>query len=129
VQEAILRPTRIYAKAVLNLIRDFRVLGLAHITGGGLVENVPRVLPSKCQAVLHADTWPRPAIFSYLQKLGQLELEEMYRVFNMGLGMIVVVPSNEADEVLTRLASLGEKAYRVGEIARRDQDAPPIRIV
>lgn len=129
VQEVLLRPTRIYARAVLNLIRDFRVLGLAHITGGGLLENVPRVLPSKCQAVLHADRWPRPPIFQWLKKLGNLEETELHRVFNMGIGMVVVVPANEADEVVSRLASLGEKAYRIGEIVRRDQDAPAIRII
>ncbi len=129
VQEVLLQPTRIYARSMLNLLRDFTVLGIAHITGGGLLGNIPRILPSKCQAVLHAGSWPRPPIFPYLQALGNLPDEEMNRVFNNGLGMVVVVPAHEADEALNRIGSLGEKAFRVGEIVRRDQNAPAIRIL
>lgn len=128
-QEVLLTPTRIYVKPLLNVLRDFRILGMAHITGGGLLENVPRVLPSKCQAVIHLDAYTRPPIFDYLQRLGRVEPQEMYRVFNMGLGMVVVVPQEDADEIVARLKSMGEVAWRVGEIVRRDADAPAIRLV
>lgn len=128
-QEVLLTPTRIYVKPILNLLRDFSVLGMAHITGGGLVENVPRILPSKCQAVIHLDSFPVPPIFRYLQSLGRVEFDEMYRVFNMGLGMVMVVPPSEAPEILTRLKSLGETAWRVGEIVKREANAPAVRLV
>jgi phosphoribosylformylglycinamidine cyclo-ligase len=128
-QDALLRPTRIYVKPVLNLCRDFNVLGLAHITGGGLIENIPRILPGKCQAVIHSRSWPRPPIFPYLQKLGQVSEEDMYRVFNNGIGMVAVVPAQEADEALARLSSLGERAWRIGEIGRRETGAPAVRLV
>ncbi|MFM7202656.1 MAG: phosphoribosylformylglycinamidine cyclo-ligase [Myxococcota bacterium] len=129
VQEVLLTPTRIYVKSLLHVLRDFSVLGMAHITGGGLLENVPRILPPKCQAVIHRGSWPMPAVFPWLQSLGAVSDEEMHRVFNMGLGMVLVVPQAEASELMARLKGLGEQPFLVGEVVRKDASAPPIRLV
>ena len=116
--EELLTPTRIYVKTILNLLRDFDVKGMAHITGGGLVENLPRVLPKFCQAVIQKDSWDKPAIFKLLQEGGDIEENEMYRTFNYGIGMAIVVPAQEADDVMVRLSGLKETAYLIGEIAK-----------
>ncbi|NIQ95385.1 MAG: phosphoribosylformylglycinamidine cyclo-ligase [Desulfuromonadales bacterium] len=121
--EELLTPTRIYVKTVLNLMRDFTVKGIAHITGGGLLENLPRVLPRHCQARLVKDSWERPAIFDVLQKGGNIDEMEMYRTFNNGIGMAIIVPEQQVDDVLTRLSGLDERAWVIGEVARsREED-------
>jgi len=116
---ALLAPTRIYVKPLLNLIRDFEIKGLVHITGGGFEGNVPRVLPKSVRARIDPASWPRPAIFGLLQRLGKIDEEEMLRVFNCGLGMLLVVPPGQAEEILERTPALGERIYRVGEIEAR----------
>jgi len=116
--EELLTPTRIYVKTVLNLLRDFNIKGMAHITGGGLVENLPRVLPKSCQAVIQKDSWDKPAIFKLLQAGGNIEEDEMYRTFNYGIGMAIVVPAQEADDIMVRLSGLKETAYLIGEIVK-----------
>ena len=123
---ALLTPTRIYCKAVLNLARHFEIKGLIHVTGGGLEGNVPRVLPRGVRARFDLGTWPRPAIFTWLERFGGLDESELLRVFNCGLGMIAVVPAGIAGEVIERLQGLGERAYPVGAIERRSEDEPPI---
>lgn len=121
--EALLRPTKIYVKSILNLLRDFEIQGMAHITGGGLLENVPRVLPQHCKAIIHKDSWPKLPIFEILREAGNLEEQEMYRTFNYGLGMVLVVPKKDADDIVSRLHGLNEQAYVIGEIATgNDQD-------
>ncbi len=124
--EELLEPTRIYTRAALNLIRDFGVKGMAHITGGGLVENLPRVLPHGCQAVLRRRSWDEPAVFGLLRDLGDIPEEEMLRTFNCGIGFTVVVPETQAEEVVERLAALGERAWVIGEIRERSPDAPAV---
>lgn len=114
----LLTPTRIYVKTILNLLRDFQIKGMAHITGGGLSENLPRVLPRQCQAVIKKESWPKPAIFELLRQGGEIEEAEMYRTFNYGIGMALVVPATEADDVMVRLSGLKEQAFLVGEIAK-----------
>ena len=114
--EELLTPTRIYVKSILNLMRDFNIKGIAHITGGGLLENLPRVLPQKCKAVIDRHSWEKPAIFEMLRAGGNIPEEEMYRTFNYGIGMTIVVPETEVDDVIGRLAGLGEKAFLIGEI-------------
>lgn len=126
---ALLTPTRIYAKAVLNLARDFQIKGLVHITGGGLEGNIPRILPATVRATIDLDAWPRPRIFEWIQREGQIEEAEMLRVFNCGIGMLVVVPAQEAEDVAARLQGLGERAYRVGSVERRAEGAEPLHFL
>ncbi len=125
---ALLAPTRIYVKTILNLMRDFTLKGLAHVTGGGFPGNVPRVLPKGVRARIDPSLWPRPPIFDWLQREGGLDDAEMLRVFNCGIGMVVVVPREQADDVLDRVRGLGERAYRIGEIEVRSPDDEPLRI-
>ena len=124
--EILLTPTRIYVKSILNLLRDFNVKGIAHITGGGLLENIPRVLPNQCKAVIDGNSWNKPAIFELLREGGNVPTDEMYRTFNYGIGMVLIVPEKETDEILSRLAGLGETAWNIGHIATAD--APSVEI-
>ncbi len=117
--EELLTPTLIYVRSVLNLLRDFHLKGMAHITGGGLPENVPRVLPQGCRARIRKGSWQMPPIFHVIRDLGHVDEAEMLRTFNCGLGMILVVPSKDVEEVLVRLKALGEKAWVVGDIVER----------
>jgi phosphoribosylformylglycinamidine cyclo-ligase len=116
---ALIAPTRIYVKPVLNLIRDFPIKGIVHITGGGFDGNVPRVLPKGVRARIDLGSWPRPAVFGWLQRVGEISDTEMLRVFNCGIGMVLVVPPEATDDVLERLQGLGERAYRIGAVERR----------
>jgi phosphoribosylformylglycinamidine cyclo-ligase len=118
--EELLTPTRIYVKTVLNLLRDFTVKGMAHITGGGILENVPRILPRHCRAVIDKGAWPKPAIFEALREGGNIDEIEMYRTFNYGIGMVLIVPSDETDDVMMRLAGLKEEPFLIGEIVKYD---------
>lgn len=114
--DLLLEPTRIYVKSLLPLLRDGRIHGLAHITGGGLLENVPRVLPEGCHAEIDADAWPLPPLFAWLQAGGGIEPEELARTFNCGIGMVAVVAADEADAVSAALAEAGETVHRIGTI-------------
>jgi len=114
--EALLEPTRIYVKALLPLIRDNLVHGLAHITGGGLLENVPRVLPEGRRAEIDADKWEFPPLFSLLQDGGNVAPEEMARTFNCGIGMVAIVAPRDADRVIAGLQQAGERAQVIGQI-------------
>jgi phosphoribosylformylglycinamidine cyclo-ligase len=116
VADELLTPTRIYVRSVMNLLKDFRINGIAHITGGGLLENVPRVLPKGCAANIKLGSWTVPAIFSILQEAGDVEQTEMYRTFNMGIGMVLAVAKTDVDDILSRLSGLGEKAWLIGEV-------------
>jgi phosphoribosylformylglycinamidine cyclo-ligase len=123
--DAILQPTRIYVKPVLRLLRAVTVKGLAHITGGGLVGNVPRILPRRTRAVIRAGSWPRPALFEWLQRKGAVAEAEMHRVFNCGIGMVIVVAPADARRAANRLRALGETVYEIGcvEKARGEPEA------
>ena len=114
--DALMAPTRIYVKTMLALLRELPVKGMAHITGGGLVENVPRMLPAGLQARLERDAWAQPAIFSWLQRHGNVADAEMHRVFNCGVGMAVVVAAEHAERALRLLDAAGERATRIGAI-------------
>jgi len=116
VAEVLLTPTRIYVRSILNLLKDFSIKGIAHITGGGLLENVPRVLPKGCIAKINLNSWQRPVLFDLLQKAGNVEQDEMYRTFNMGIGMVLAVAEDQAEEVIDRLKGLGEQAWTIGEV-------------
>lgn len=114
--EVLLTPTRIYAKQILALIQEFPIKGIAHITGGGITENLPRVFPAGVRAVVNRRAWPVLPIFDVMAKLGQVEREEMYRVFNMGIGLILVVPPAAADAMIAKASVLGDRGYKIGEI-------------
>ncbi len=120
--DALMAPTRIYVKPLLSLMDTMEVKGMAHITGGGLVENIPRVLQKHLTAVLKKDAWPMPPLFSWLQKHGNVADSEMHRVFNCGIGMVVIVSKDNADAAMAQLKSSGETVYRIGEIRQRTGD-------
>jgi phosphoribosylformylglycinamidine cyclo-ligase len=122
--ERLLEPTRIYCKPVLAVMQTIRLKGMAHITGGGLIENVPRVLPPAVQAVIRRDTWPRPAIFDWLQQHGNVEEAEMHRVFNCGIGYVAVVAAADAAAAAEAFGAHGETCWQVGTIRSRDPDEP-----
>ena len=117
--DVLLAPTRIYVKPLLALIKALPVKGMAHITGGGLVENVPRVLPEGVTAELKKSAWPRPPLFDWLQKEGGVPDAEMHRVFNCGIGMVVVVAERDTAAAISLLSAAGEAAYRIGSIRAR----------
>ncbi len=127
--DALLRPTRIYVKSILNLLRSFTIQGMAHITGGGLLENVPRVLPRHCKAVIHKDAWPKLPLFEILREAGNLEEKELYLTFNYGIGMVLVVRKEDADDIISRLHGLHEQAYVIGEIAACEDCAAQVELV
>jgi phosphoribosylformylglycinamidine cyclo-ligase len=125
--EELLAPTRIYAKTIKNVIRNYRISGIAHITGGGLIDNVPRILPKQCKVIVETSTWTIPPIFQFLREAGRLSFTDMMRTFNCGLGMVVIVNGEDTDEVLSRLRAMGETAYHVGEVASRKDGEEPVQ--
>jgi phosphoribosylformylglycinamidine cyclo-ligase len=124
--EELLRPTRIYVKTVLNLTRDFNIVGIAHITGGGITGNLPRIIPKGCKAIVRKGSWDVPPIFTFLKEMGNISEEEMLRTFNNGIGMILIVRSKEVDDILARLRSLGEKAFIIGDVGRTEREQETI---
>ncbi|MEM6908714.1 MAG: phosphoribosylformylglycinamidine cyclo-ligase [Pseudomonadota bacterium] len=114
--EALIEPTRIYVKSLLPVIRQGLIHGCAHITGGGLLENVPRILPAGAHALINADQWPQPRLMAFLQAQGQIEPEEFARTFNCGIGMVIALAADRADEVATQLSDAGETVFTLGEI-------------
>ena len=120
--EELLTPTRIYSPLILELIKKFKLKAIAHITGGGIPENLGRVIPAKRQAVIELNSWPIPKIFRLIQRLGDVDHEEMYKTFNMGIGLILVAEPKEADRVMQFLARKKEKAYTIGEIAKGNRE-------
>ena len=124
--KALLEPTRIYVKPLLNLFKRVRVRALAHITGGGLLENLPRVLPKHTQAVVDTQSWQWPAVFTWLQENGNVETEEMYRTFNCGVGMVLCVSSDDAEKTLQILNDAGENAWIVGSIEPSSEAEPKV---
>jgi len=116
-----LEPTKIYVKTVLALMKSYEIKAMAHITGGGLLENIPRVLPKDCSVEIKSSTWKMPLIMKLIQEQGGIEQEEMYRTFNCGIGMVIVVAPNNAAQVLKRLDKLGEKAFLIGEVSKKNK--------
>lgn len=125
----LLRPTRIYVKPILNLIKNFTVRGLVHITGGGFIDNIPRVVPGPCRAVIRRGSWAVLPIFDLIRNIGNVDEDEMLRVFNMGIGMVIIVAEKEKQEVIERLEKLGEKAYDLGTIEKKEIDQPTVSFV
>jgi phosphoribosylformylglycinamidine cyclo-ligase len=126
---ALLAPTRIYVKPVLALLAEVEVKGMAHITGGGLTENTHRMFPDTLAARLDASRWTRPAIFDWLQQAGHVTAAEMHRVFNCGVGLILVVAAADAERTLAHLQASGETAWRIGSVEARAPGAPGTIVV
>ena len=122
--DVVLEPTRIYVKPLLSLMQTLPVKGMAHITGGGLTENIPRVLPDHLTAIIDADSWTLPPLFQWLQAEGNVALQEMYRTFNCGIGMAVIVAAADADAAFTHLTAAGEQVMRIGRIEARGEGMP-----
>jgi len=118
--DVLLEPTRIYVRAIVKLLSQYKVKrvvhGMAHITGGGLVGNIPRVLPKSCNAAIKKSSWPVPKIFTFLQNAGPVEEEEMFRVFNMGIGFVLIVAEDFANSIAKKLTRFGEKVFTIGRI-------------
>jgi phosphoribosylformylglycinamidine cyclo-ligase len=127
--DVVMAPTEIYVKPLLKLIAEIDVKGMAHITGGGLVDNVPRALPQNVQAVLHRDSWQMPELFRWLQMKGGVADAEMVRVFNCGIGMVVIVSPEQAEQAIASLNAQGLKAWTVGDVVERPQDAPQTIVI
>lgn len=125
--EELLEPTRIYARTISNLRRDFNIYGISHITGGGLTDNLPRILPKQCKVVINRATWTPQPIFSYIKKAGKIPDDEMVRTFNCGLGLVIVVGEEDCGEVLLRLKAMGEAAYQIGSVESRDDKETAIQ--
>ena len=120
--EELLKPTFIYVPTILSLLRDLPIHGIVHITGGGIDENIIRVIPEACKAIVHKETWEIPPVFKILQKEGSVSDSEMQRTFNNGIGMVIVVPDESAQEVMDRLEAMDEKAYFIGEVESRENN-------
>ena len=118
IADALITPTKIYVKSVLSLIKKFKVQGIAHITGGGFIENIPRMIPSGLTATINKGAWPIHPVFSLMQDMGNVAEEDMYNTFNMGIGMVIAVDSEILDSVVSYLNELGEKAYYIGDIEK-----------
>jgi phosphoribosylformylglycinamidine cyclo-ligase len=128
--EELIKPTRIYSESLLNLNKNFKVSGLVHITGGGFIDNIPRILPQGSRAIIHYDSWEIPPIFEFLQNKGNVSAKEMCRTFNMGIGMVVIVDEDILEDVMHQLTALGETPNHLGEITVRPDisDAPQVEI-
>ncbi|MCG6891107.1 MAG: phosphoribosylformylglycinamidine cyclo-ligase [Gammaproteobacteria bacterium] len=124
--EALIRPTRIYVKNLLALNAEFQINAIAHITGGGLVENVPRVLPEALSARIDLNSWQLPPVFDWLQQTGNIAQREMLRTFNCGVGMILAIDAGLADPVVEKLQALGESAWLIGDVVERGDQEPVI---
>ena len=122
-------PTKIYVKSLLALIAESPVHALAHITGGGLLENIPRVLPENATAVIDTNAWTRPAVFDWLQQGGNIDEYEMYRTLNCGVGMVICVPAETADTAIDFLNAQGESAFMLGTIEASKPDQEQVQLL
>lgn len=116
--EELLTPTKIYVPTVLNLIKRYNIKGIAHITGGGLPENLARILPRKVQAVIDINSWPVQHVFKMIQRIGKVDQDDMFETFNMGIGMVLVVEASQEAKIMNYLAKQKEEAYIIGEVAK-----------
>ena len=114
--DALLAPTRIYVKSIRQLLEQLDIHAMSHITGGGLLENIPRVMPENTRAQIHQSSWELPAVFQWLHQQGNIEINEMYRTFNCGVGMVLVIDAEDAEQAIEILCAAGESAWKLGEI-------------
>lgn len=127
--EELLTPTRIYVKTIMALKKRFAIKGIAHITGGGFIENIPRILPDNYKAVIYKNKWEVSFIFKFIQNGGRFSETEMFRTFNCGIGMVIVVSKGDTNKVITRLKGLREKAYLIGEVAKKNKGESSVIII
>jgi len=127
--EALITPTTIYVKPLLTALKQFDIRALAHITGGGLTENLPRVLPNHCKAEIDLTSWERPEIFNWLQREGNIEAQEMLKTFNCGIGMVMVVPEEQADEIINSFKLQDIQSWKIGQISATETDTPFVEYV
>ncbi len=120
VGEELLKPTRIYVESVLKVLRNYKINGLIHNTGGGFIDNVPRILPDSCKALIQHNSWDIPPVFGFLQNRGNIPEVEMYRTFNMGIGLMALVDNDQVEDVMQQFTAMGEKAFLIGEIQAAD---------
>lgn len=118
--EELLRPTRIYVKSVLSVLKEFEVKGFAHITGGGFIENIPRMLPVGLGAELKEGSWEIPSVFTFMESIGKIERNDMYNIFNMGIGMVAAVDSGAAEAVVNHFSAQGETASIIGKVTSKE---------
>lgn len=118
----LLKPTRIYVQSVLNVLKSYRINGMVHNTGGGFIDNIPRVLPKGCKALINRGSWKIPPIFPMLQRMGEISDEEMYRTFNMGIGLVVIINENNVSDILHHFKAVGEEVYIIGEVVALDEE-------
>ena len=121
VGEELIKPTRIYVESVLKVLRNYKVNGLIHNTGGGFIDNVPRILPDSCKAVIEKGSWDIPPIFGFLQDKGEIQEAEMYRTFNMGIGMMVIVEDDLVEDIMHQFKAMGEETFLIGEVFAADE--------
>ncbi len=126
--EILLTPTKIYVQSILNLLRDFQINGMAHITGGGFYENIPRILPRGVKVKIDFYSFEKPFIFQWIKEESNLSWEEMMSIFNCGIGMVLVVKKDDVDDIMTRLTGLKERAWIIGEIQRQEDESDKIEI-
>jgi phosphoribosylformylglycinamidine cyclo-ligase len=126
--DLLMAPTKIYVKSLLKLISKLPVHAIAHITGGGLQENIPRVLPNNATAVIDTQAWKRPIVFDWLQQHGNIEIQEMYRTLNCGVGMVICVPAEAETEALKLLTENGEQAFVLGTIEETKDGQPQVQM-
>ena len=126
--DLLLAPTRIYVNLLRELLAHFPINAMAHITGGGFLENIPRVLPDYCRASIETNAWKMPAIFEYLAEQGGVEQQEMYRTFNCGIGMVLVIPKHRAQACLAYLHERGENAWQIGHIKKQTEAKPQVEL-
>lgn len=129
VKDALMAPTKIYVKSVLKLINASDIHALSHITGGGFQENIPRVLPEGCKAVVDTNSWQWPDVFTWLQENGNVETHEMFRTFNCGVGMIIALPEDKADSAVALLNAEGEQSWIIGEVQERNGDEEAVEFL
>ena len=127
--DGLLEPTRIYVKPILNLLKTHPVHSLCHITGGGLLENIPRVIPAGTKAIIDCSSWQMPPIFQWLQQQGNIDQTEMYRTFNCGIGLVVCTPETEVVSTIALLKDHGENAFVIGKIAKSNLEHPSVDLV
>ncbi|MBI5894291.1 MAG: phosphoribosylformylglycinamidine cyclo-ligase [Deltaproteobacteria bacterium] len=127
--EELLTPTKIYVKTIKALLKNFRIRGIAHITGGGLLENIPRILPKNFKAVIKKENWTMPFIFKFIQDAGRISFQEMFRTFNCGIGMVIIVSRNDEEKIMQKLKQINQKAYVIGEIENRKKGEYAVSII
>ncbi len=123
VEEELLKPTRIYVASILSIIKNYPVNGIIHNTGGGFLDNIPRILPKNSRAVIYKDSWSVPPVFSFLQEKGRVSSSEMFRTFNMGIGMMLVVHNKDVDDIIQHIKATGETPYIIGKVETNDDSS------